>query len=121
MEVQQKKIKEMYQELVQKAWESATFKEQLINNPKETISEFSEVRFNEKANIEVEDQTDTNIIYLNIPRSREKLDLDLELTDEQLEQVSGGGEIWATVATVLAIAYFVNDVIDGAGQYIDEQ
>ena len=86
---QQKKGQELYKELVQKARESAMFKEQLVNNPKKVISEITgNSKFNDKVNIIVEDQTDTNTIYLNIPR---KLDAgNLELTDEQLEMVSGG-------------------------------
>ena len=83
---QQKKGQEVYQNLVQKAWESAAFKEQLVKNPETTISKVLGKEF--KGNVVVEDQTDTNTIYLNIPR---KLNAEnLELTDEQLELVSGG-------------------------------
>jgi Fe-S cluster biosynthesis and repair protein YggX len=85
---QQEKGKELYQELVQKAWESAAFKEQLISNPEKTISEIIGVNPSSNARILVEDQTDSNIIYLNIPK---KIDLEnFELTDDQLESISGG-------------------------------
>jgi Fe-S cluster biosynthesis and repair protein YggX len=94
---QQEKGKELYQELVQKAWESAAFKEQLISNPEKTISEIIGVNPSSNARILVEDQTDSNIIYLNIPR---KFDAnEIELTDEQLETVAGGDVITAAAIT----------------------
>ncbi len=83
------KGQELYQELVANAWESATFKEQLINNPDSAIAEvLAKPDFKSNFKFEVEDQSNKDIIYLNIPR---KLDFDnIELTDEQLEIVSGG-------------------------------
>ncbi|QVY64641.1 hypothetical protein [Polaribacter sp. Q13] len=97
---QQEKGKKLHQELVQKAWESATFKEQLINNPEIAISEVTGVtsKLIEDTKIVVEDQTDSNIIYLNIPQ---KVNLDdFELTEEQMEMVAGG----ILVSTALALA-----------------
>jgi ABC-type uncharacterized transport system ATPase subunit len=87
---QQEKGKQLHQELVQKAWESATFKEQLINNPEATIAKITGVKSNTSSDVKivVEDQTDANIIYLNIPA---KVNIeDFELTEEQLELVAGG-------------------------------
>jgi ABC-type uncharacterized transport system ATPase subunit len=89
---QQEKGKQLHQELVQKAWESATFKEQLINNPEATIAKITGVKSNTSSDVKivVEDQTDANIIYLNIPA---KVNIeDFELTEEQLELVAGGIE-----------------------------
>ncbi|WBX76791.1 hypothetical protein PG911_00600 [Tenacibaculum ovolyticum] len=86
---QQEKGQKLHQELVQKAWESITFKEQLVSNPEATIAEVLGVETKGNSNIVVEDQTDSDIIYLNIPR---KINInDIELTEEQLEAVSGGG------------------------------
>jgi hypothetical protein len=79
---------ELMKTLAQKAWESSTFKEQLVNSPISAIESVTGQKMNIDAKFVVEDQTDESIIYLNIPR---KLDIDeLELTDEQLEMVSGG-------------------------------
>ena len=93
MKVTQEEIgkrKELSQALVTKAWKSSTFKERLINNPETVIAEFIDNKsFKSSAKIVVEDQTDPNIIYLNIPK---KVNIDnIELTDEELELVSGGG------------------------------
>jgi hypothetical protein len=85
---QQKQGEELIKTLAQKAWESSTFKEQLISNPVSTIESATGHKMSTEVNIVVEDQTDNSIIYFNIPR---KLDIEtLELTDEQLEMVSGG-------------------------------
>ncbi|TCP24024.1 lactobin A/cerein 7B family class IIb bacteriocin [Tenacibaculum skagerrakense] len=83
---QQQKGQEIYSELVQKSWDSAEFKNELINNPEATISEVIGKEF--KGNVVVCDQTDPETIYINIPR-KVSTD-DLELSDEQLEMVSGG-------------------------------
>jgi len=89
----------LYRDLVQKAWESSTFKEQLISNPEKIIGEVvGDNNFRSDANIVVDDQSDENIIFLNIPR---KINFDnIELSDEQLETVSGG-EVLATAGVVL--------------------
>jgi hypothetical protein len=88
---QQKQSAELIQTLAQKAWESSNFKEQLINNPVATIESVTGQKMQTNLNVVVEDQSNDSIIYLNIPR---KVDMDtLELSDEQLEMVSGGTDI----------------------------
>ncbi len=109
------KGQEIYQELVTKAWESATFKEQLINNPESTIAEVlgkPDSKIDTK--FVVEDQTDNNTIYLNIPR---KVNFDdIELSDEQLEIVSGGEIVVLGVAGLgsYLICFGVGLAIGGA-------
>lgn len=88
---QQKQGAELIQTLAQKAWESSTFKEQLIENPVSTIESITGQKMRSDINVIVEDQTDTSKIYLNIPR---KIEIDeLELSDEQLEMVAGGTDL----------------------------
>jgi hypothetical protein len=85
---QQKQGAELMKTLVEKAWESSTFKDQLIKNPTGTIESITGKKSNENFKFVVEDQTDSSVIYLNIPR---KVELEnFELTDEQLDVVSGG-------------------------------
>jgi hypothetical protein len=99
----QEKGAELMRTLVEKAWESATFKDQLVNNPIATIQEFTNKSFAmpENKRLVVEDQTNKSVIYLNIPA---QLNLDeIELTDEQLEMVAGG-EVLGSVGIGLAIA-----------------
>ncbi|WP_298511874.1 NHLP leader peptide family RiPP precursor [uncultured Kordia sp.] len=99
---------ELHQQLVSKAWESAAFKEQLINNPKAVIAEMigkTDTELN--ATVVVEDQTDANTIYLNIPAKPNFDNLELELTEEELEMVSGGD-----------LSCSVVDFFDGVGYTI---
>lgn len=87
---QQKQGMELMNTLVQKAWESATFKDQLVNNPEAAISEVvgREFKLPDNKKLVVEDQTDDSIVYLNIP-AIPNLE-DAQLTEEQLETLSGG-------------------------------
>lgn len=85
---QQKQGTELMKTLIEKAWESATFKDQLVNNPVATIESATGNKITGNQSFVVEDQTNSSLIYLNIPR---KVELDnFELTDEQLEVVAGG-------------------------------
>lgn len=106
---QQRQGQELYNELVQKAWESPSFKDQLVKNPVATISEFTGKEFSlpEGKQMVVRDQTSQNTIYLNIP-AKPNLD-NFELTDEELETVAGGTDVAfaAGIATVsLAFAAY---------------
>jgi hypothetical protein len=85
---QQKQGAEFISILVQKSWESSTFKEQFIKNPRNTIESVTGQKIDSNVNIIVEDQTVNSIIFLNIPR---KVEFEsLELNDEQLEMIAGG-------------------------------
>ncbi|MCF2873147.1 MULTISPECIES: NHLP leader peptide family RiPP precursor [unclassified Tenacibaculum] len=81
----------LFQTIVHKAWEDNEFKQQLINNPIPTIENLTgeTIRVPEGKTIVVRDQTDSSIIYINIPAEPD-MD-DIELTEEQLEIVAGGG------------------------------
>lgn len=85
---QQKLGTELMNTLVQKSWESSSFKNELIANPIATIKSATGYSYSPETNVVIEDQADDSFIYLNIPR---KINPDtLELTDEQLEMISGG-------------------------------
>lgn len=98
---QQKQGAELLKTLAQKAWESSTFKEQLIENPVSTIESVTGQKMSSDINITVEDQMDPSYIYLNIPR---KIDIEeLELTDEQLEMVAGGTDLIIGICVGIAV------------------
>jgi len=80
-----------YAEIVQKAWDDADFKSQLVDNPIDAIEKLIGKKMNIPAGktLVVRDQTDESTVYINIPA---KLELDAELNEEQLEFVAGG--IW---------------------------
>lgn len=80
----------LYAEIVQKAWENAEFKKELIANPVAAIEQFTGKKLNlpEGKSFVVRDQTDASAVYINIP-AKSNYD-NVELNAEQLETVSGG-------------------------------
>ncbi|WP_019991415.1 hypothetical protein [Rudanella lutea] len=97
--------------LYQNSWDSPEFKERLIKNPHKTLEEVVGHSLSADVRFVVEDQSDASTIYLNIPS---KKDLDtLELTDEQLETVSGG-EVIGTVS-VATLCWYAGAAIVAAG------
>ena len=93
-------IQKGLQTVVNKAWDDAQFKSELVANPRSAIQSATGLIVPEGVTIVVNDQTDGETIYLNIPP---KPDYDsMELTDEQLEQVAGGEFVTLTImASVL--------------------
>jgi hypothetical protein len=89
---------ELIQTLAQKAWENSAFKNQLVNDPIPTIEYATGIEISTDKKVVVEDQTDESIIYLNIPT--EPNFEELELTEDQLEMVSGG-----ITPTFIALGY----------------
>ena len=91
------KEEKTYQEVLQKAWEDNDFKQRLVNNPEATLGEFTGQTMNlpEGKKIVVNDQTDDSVVYINIPR-RPNFD-DIELNEEQLETIAGGGSLLPTL------------------------
>jgi hypothetical protein len=81
----------LYVEIIQKAWEDAAFKEELVANPVATIEKFTGKKMNlpEGKTLVVRDQTDDSVVYINIPAESKK-SVDTELDDAQLEAVAGG-------------------------------
>ncbi len=77
-------------QVVQRAWEDAQFKRELVANPVETMEKLTGQKINlpEGHKLVVVDQSDERTVYFNIPQ---KVDFNaLELTEEQLEMVAGG-------------------------------
>jgi hypothetical protein len=81
-----------YAEIVQKAWDDADFKKELTANPVEAIEKLIGKKLDLPAGktLVVRDQTDESTVFINIP-AKMNLD-DVELNEEQLEVVAGGGE-----------------------------
>ena len=88
------KEQKLFQEIVTKAWEDASFKEELIADPVAAIEKLTgeKVSLPEGKKLVVRDQTDASTIYVNIPAEK-NMD-DVELNEEQLEAVAGGLSFW---------------------------
>ena len=87
---QQQESQELTNVIISKCWEDETFKQKFISNPEQTIFDFTGKKLNMPKGKEfiVNDQTNNNKVYFNIPP---KPDLEsMELSDEQLELVAGG-------------------------------
>ena len=86
----QEKGAKLMRTLVEKAWESAAFKDQLLNDPASAIQNVTgkKLTMPEHKRLVVEDQTNESIIFLNIP-AKPNFD-EMELSDEQLDHVAGG-------------------------------
>jgi len=87
MEITQEQ--KLYQQVVQKAWEDAEFKAELVANPVAAIEKFTGKKMNipEGKTLIVRDQTEQSTVYINIPA---KPETDVELNEDELEKVAGG-------------------------------
>jgi hypothetical protein len=101
----------MYAEIVQKAWEDTDFKNELVANPVAAIEKLTGKKLNlpEGKTLVVRDQTDESTVYINIPAA---LEMDAELSEEQLEAVAGGCQ-WGDSGTGGGIGWpppFIKDI-----------
>ena len=81
---------QLFQTIINKAWEDESFKAELMANPHKAIEDLTgeKVQLPEGKQLVVRDQTSEEVIYINIP-AEQKMD-DVELNEEQLEAVAGG-------------------------------
>ena len=95
-----------YAEIVQKAWEDAEFKKELLANPVEVIEKLTGKKLNlpKGKKVVVRDQTDESVVYINIPP---KPVMDMELNEEQLESVAGGKGGKKGADNLLSAVYFL--------------
>lgn len=84
------KEQEVFQQIVQEAWENESFKKELVSDPVTAIEKLTGEKVNipEGKTLVVRDQTDESVVYINIP-AEQNMD-DVELNEEQLEAVAGG-------------------------------
>lgn len=75
--------------LIERAWEDETFKQELINNPKAVINRESKLQLPEELEVEVLQET-VNKVYLVIPENSAQLAAEAQLSEEDLERVAGG-------------------------------
>ncbi|GAB3224864.1 NHLP leader peptide family RiPP precursor [Spirosoma arcticum] len=80
----------LYGEVVQKAWEDAQFKSELMANPVAAIEKLTGQKLNlpQGKTLVVRDQTDETTVYINLPTKPNTEDM--ELNEDQLEAVAGG-------------------------------
>jgi hypothetical protein len=82
-------------EVIYKAWDDASFKNNLINSPVSTLRDLlgNDIKLPEGKKVVVVDQSDSDTFFINIPAKPNMEALDVELNEEQLDFISGGAEI----------------------------
>ncbi len=98
---EQKKSQELLQKVIYRAWEDEAFKQELLVNPIEAIKKATgeTVYLPKDKTLIVRDQTNESTIYINIPAESNMEDI--ELNEEQLEFIAGGGAWPTTVLPTL--------------------
>ena len=85
---------EFERRLIQRSLEDETFRQRLLDEPKAAVEQELGKRLPESTEVRVlQESQDT--IYLVLPTSRAALAQGSELSDQDLEQVSGGGGTYA--------------------------
>ena len=107
----------LYAQVVNKAWEDAEFKKSLMESPLEAIEKLTgqKVILPEGKKLIVRDQMDESTTFINIPAEPKE---DLELSEEQLEAVAGGGPSlsiiigpWIPIPNIPTIPTYPTDTI----------
>ncbi|UHG94886.1 NHLP leader peptide family RiPP precursor [Spirosoma oryzicola] len=92
----EQKKQEIIEAVISKAWEDTSFRTELIADPVKSIEKLTGIKIvlPEGKSLVFLDQTDKSKIYVNIPSEPEVENM--ELTEDQLEAVAGGGQrIWS--------------------------
>ncbi|MCD9574948.1 NHLP leader peptide family RiPP precursor [Flavobacterium soyae] len=93
--MEQNKEEEVLRLVISKAWEDVNFRKSLIADPIKAIENLTgaKIVLPEGKTLVVNDQTDKSKVYMNIP-SEPNIE-DIELTEDQLEIIAGGGQtVW---------------------------
>lgn len=99
---QRKNKEEVLRLIISKAWEDIDFRKNLITDPIIAIENLTgaKIILPEGKTLVVNDQTDKSKVYMNIP-SEPSIE-DIELNEDQLELVAGGGQtVWADLVNNL--------------------
>ena len=100
--MEQKKEEEVLRLIISKAWEDVNFRKSLIADPINAIESLTgaKIVLPEGKELVINDQTDKSKVYVNIP-CEPNID-DIELTEDQLEIIAGGGQtVWADLVNSL--------------------
>lgn len=89
--MEDKKIENVLKMVISKAWEDVNFRKNLITDPVNVIEKLTgaKVIIPEGKELIFIDQTDKSKVFVNIPSEPDYEDI--ELSEEQLEVIAGGG------------------------------
>lgn len=100
--MEDKKVEEVLKQIISKAWEDLNFRKELIADPINTIQNYTgaKVILPEGKELIILDQTDKNKVFVNIPSEPDFEDV--ELSEDQLEIIAGGGQyLWDSLVNSL--------------------
>jgi len=100
--MEQNKEEEVLRLVISKAWEDVNFRKSLVSDPIKAIENLTgaKIVLPEGKTLVINDQTDRSKVYVNIP-SEPNID-DIELTENQLEIIAGGGQtVWTDLVSSL--------------------
>jgi len=114
--------------IVNEYWSSDNFKEELATNPINALNQIGITITRSFDKIVVEEQSNANTIYLNIPNKKVLKSFDLDLSEEDLEKIAGGLDpvttttititvIAASIAIANSVYKFGNGLFDGWKSY----
>jgi Nitrile hydratase, alpha chain len=101
--------KDIEADVIDQAWKNEAYKQELLSNPKAVIEREFGVQLPDQVNVHVIEENLTNL-YFVLPVCPDLSNV--ELSDEQLEAVAGGGPL--LVAAGIAAGVFVVGMIHGA-------
>jgi hypothetical protein len=91
---------EIERRLIEKSLEDEAFRQRLIEDPKGAVEQELGTRLPEDVRVEtVEETADT--IYLVLPSTSMAGAEGVELSDQELESVAGGGDTWGGITCAL--------------------
>jgi Nitrile hydratase, alpha chain len=93
---------EMERALVQRSLQNDSFRQRLLDDPKATVEQELGSRLPEGVEVRVV-QESAQSIYLVLPFAS-PLGEGVELSDEELEAVAGGGSVWDDTCTCQTVA-----------------
>ncbi len=99
-------------QLIEKAWKDPSFRQEVLQDPKGLLERHLGQKLPEQLKIFVHEE-DAHTLHFSIPPAPANL---TELSDEDLEKVAGGTEIWVTtlmVSGVVAGTVAASGVISG--------
>ena len=99
----------MQTRLVEKAWKDPEFRAQVLANPKGLLEQHLGQKLPEQLKIYVHEE-DRQTLHFSIPPAPASVG---ELSDDELEKVAGGTELWIVIAT-MGIASAVGTAVGSA-------
>ena len=105
------KEQEILQQVILESWKNREFKEKLITDPQDAIKSLTgrQLKLGGKNKLVVTDQSEQDTFYFNLP-PKSNLE-NVELTEEELELVSGG-DIGDTIRKTKNAAKIAKAILD---------